>query len=156
MRDESLRESPGEAIWRWKENIDNLSSGAHVVHRTAKQREWLLYLQRWKMHVGSLQNYCFSIIVKYANLWCSSSCSLSSLMVGGKFLFSLALSSIIFRFYRFLGVVYVPKVGSLWQSKALLTGGQNQWLKLVMSPASREKHFHRNEVTLAIKQFFFF
>ena len=46
MRDESLRESPGEAIWRWNENIDNLSSGAHVVHTTAKQREWPLYLQR--------------------------------------------------------------------------------------------------------------
>ena len=45
-RDESLRESAGEAIWRWKENIDNLASGAHVVHTTAKQREWLLYLQR--------------------------------------------------------------------------------------------------------------
>ena len=46
MHDESLRESAGEAIWRWKEDIDNLSSGAHVVHTTAKQREWLLYLQR--------------------------------------------------------------------------------------------------------------
>ena len=64
------------ALGTQEDKIEHLSSYAHVVHTTAKQvisrrrkNENVFKMSKdEKMHVQSVQKYCF-FIVKYANLW---------------------------------------------------------------------------------------
>ena len=53
-------------LQKLENKFEHLSSYAHVVHTTAihvisrrRKRERLQNVQKWKMHVQSVQNYCF-------------------------------------------------------------------------------------------------